>query len=143
MAFEENNLLFGSDPTERIVAIELGDTGTIKIYRRDRDGSITSEIESFHPFVWCDSDVTDLNNGAEKLTGELRYGWRVSVNSWKELIALRNGLKSAGRDFFALTDQDPDQQLLRLSRVAQGNFADFDAAAPEMYTTHAFSGLNV
>src|SRR6185369_15865284 len=27
-----------------------------------------------------------------------------TVDSWKELIALRNGLKNAGRDFFALTD---------------------------------------
>ncbi|MEY2490818.1 MAG: hypothetical protein QOC70_2760 [Verrucomicrobiota bacterium] len=104
MAFEENTLLFGSDPTPRIVAIELGDTGTVKVYRREKDGSTTTDIEPFHPFVWCDSDVTDLNIDAEKLAGDLRYGWRVSVNSWKELIALRNGLKSAGRSFFALSD---------------------------------------
>ncbi len=104
MAFEENTLLFGSDPTPRIVAIELGDTGTVKVYRREKDGSTTADIEPFHPFVWCDSDVTDLNIEAEKLAGDLRYGWRISVNSWKELIALRNGLKSAGRSFFALSD---------------------------------------
>ena len=104
MAFEENTLLFGSDPTTRIVAIELGDTGTVKVYRREKDGSTTTDIEPFHPFVWCDSDVTDLNIDAEKLAGDLRYGWRVSVNSWKELIALRNGLKAAGRSFFALSD---------------------------------------
>jgi len=104
MAFEENTLLFGSDPTLRIVAIELGDTGTVKVYRREKDGSTTADVEPFHPFVWCDSDVTDLNIDAEKLEGDLRYGWRVSVNSWKELIALRNGLKSAGRSFFALGD---------------------------------------
>src|SRR5437764_528551 len=104
MAFEENTLLFGSDPTSRIVAIELGDTGTVKVYRREKGGSITTDIEPFHPFLWCDSDVTDLNIDAEKLQGDLRYGWRVSVNSWKELIALRNGLKSAGRSFFALSD---------------------------------------
>ena len=104
MAFEENTLLFGFDPTPRIVAIELGDTGTVKVYRREGDGSIACDIEEFHPFVWCDSDVTDLNIGAEKLAGDLRYGWRISVNSWKELIALRNGLKSAGRGFFALSD---------------------------------------
>jgi DNA polymerase I len=104
MAFEENNLLFGSDPTPRIVAIELGDTGTVKVYRREKDGSTTADIEPFHPFVWCDSDVTDLNIDAEKLAGDLRYGWRITVNSWKELIALRNGLKAAGRSFFALSD---------------------------------------
>jgi len=104
VAFEENKLLFGSDPTQRIVAIELGDTGTVKVYRREKDGSTTADIEAFHPFVWCDSDVTDINIGAEKLAGDLRYGWRISVDSWKELIALRNGLKSAGRSFFALSD---------------------------------------
>jgi len=104
MAFEKNKLLFGSDPTTRIVAIELGDTGTVKVYRREKDGSTTTDIEPFHPFVWCDSDVTDLNIDAEKLAGDLRYGWRFGVNSWKELIALRNGLKAAGRSFFALSD---------------------------------------
>src|SRR5438046_1135007 len=104
MAFEENTLLFGSDPTQRIVAIELGETGTVKVYRREKDGSTIAETEPFRPFVWCDSDVTDLNIDAEKLEGDLRYGWRISVDSWKELIALRNGLKNAGRSFFALSD---------------------------------------
>src|SRR5947208_2124705 len=104
MEFEENTLLFGSDATPRIVAIELGETGTVKVYRREKDGSIATEIEPFPPFAWCDSDVTDLNIDAEKLAGDLRFGWRISVNSWKELIALRNGLKSAGRSFFALSD---------------------------------------
>ncbi|MEY2549450.1 MAG: hypothetical protein QOD64_2032, partial [Verrucomicrobiota bacterium] len=104
MAFEENELLFGSDPTQRIVAIELGETGTVKVYRREEDGSTASDIEPFHPFVWCDSDVTDLSIDAEKLAGDLRFGWRISVNSWKELTALRNGLKNAGRSFFALSD---------------------------------------
>src|SRR6476469_820348 len=104
MAFEENQLLFGSDPTPRIVAIELGETGTVKVYRREKDGTIATDIEPFHPFVWCDSDVTDLNIEAEKLAGDLRFGWRITVDSWKELIALRNGLKSAGRSFFALSD---------------------------------------
>jgi DNA polymerase elongation subunit (family B) len=63
-----------------------------------------AEVEPFHPFVWADSDVADLGIEAEKLEGDLKYGWRVTVDSWKELIALRNGLKSAGRAFFAFTD---------------------------------------
>src|SRR6195256_2408381 len=104
MSFEENILLFGADPTARIVAIELGETGTVKVYRREKDGSTIAEVEPFHPFVWADSDVVDLGVDAEKLEGDLRYGWRVTVDSWKELIALRNGLKNAGRDYFALSD---------------------------------------
>ena len=104
MEFEKNTLLFGTDPTPCIVAIELGETGTVKVYRREADGSTVADVEPFHPFVWCDSDVVDLGIESEKLQSNLKYGWLVTVDSWKELIALRNGLKNAGRDFFAFTD---------------------------------------
>jgi DNA polymerase elongation subunit (family B) len=104
MDFEKNTILFGADPTPRIVAIELGETGTVNVHRREKDGSTTTDVEPFHPFVWADSDVVDLGIEAEKLKGDLKFGWLITVDSWKELIALRNGLKNAGRDFFALTD---------------------------------------
>src|SRR5882672_4003358 len=104
MEFEKNTMLFGVDPTARIVAIELGETGTVKVHRREKDGSTSTDVEPFHPFVWADSDVVDLGIEAEKLQGDLKYGWLITVDSWKELITLRNGLKSAGRDFFAFTD---------------------------------------
>ena len=97
-------MLFGADSTPRIVAIELGEAGTVKVYRREKDGSTIADVEPFHPFVWCDSDIVDLGIEAEKLAGDLKYGWRVTVDSWKELITLRNGLKKAGRNFFAFTD---------------------------------------
>src|SRR5881398_3315811 len=104
MEFEKNTMLFGTDPMPRIVAIELGETGTVKVYRRGKGGSTVVDVEPFHPFVWCDSDVLDLGIEAEKLEGDLKYGWRITVDSWKELIALRNGLKKANRDYFAFTD---------------------------------------
>ena len=104
MEFEKNTLLFGADPAPRIIAIELGETGTVKVYRRENDGSTVTDVEPFHPFVWCDSDVGDLGIESEKLESTLKYGWLVTVDSWKDLITLRNGLKKAGRDFFAFTD---------------------------------------
>src|SRR3954447_6335046 len=105
MAFEENTMLFGADPTERIVAIEMGDTGTVRVYRREKDGSTVVDAEPFHPFVWADADVADLGmENAEKLSGDLKFNWLITVDSWKELIALRNGLKRAGRTFFAFSD---------------------------------------
>src|SRR5215831_12023568 len=104
MEFEKNEILFGSDPTPRIVAIELGETGTVKVHRREKDGTTATDVEPFHPFVWADSDVVDLNLEAEKLTGDLKYNWMVTVDSWKELIALRNALKNSGRTYFAFTD---------------------------------------
>jgi DNA polymerase I len=104
MEFEKNTMLFGADSTPGIVAIALGETGTVNVYRRDKDGSTVADVEPFHPFVWCDSDVVDLGIDAEKVEGDLKYGWVVAVDSWKELIALRNGLKKANRDFFAFSD---------------------------------------
>jgi DNA polymerase, archaea type len=104
MDFEKNTMLFGADSTPGIVTIALGQTGTVNVYRRKKDGSTVVDVEPFHPFVWCDSDVVDLGIEAEKLDGALKYGWLVTVDSWKELVALRNGLKKAGRDFFAFSD---------------------------------------
>src|SRR5437868_4424790 len=105
MAFEDNELLFGADKTSRIVAIELGETGMVRVYCREKNGSTTVDVEPFHPFVWTDGDITDLGvEYAQKLAGDLSYNWLVTVDSWKELIALRNGLKKAGRNFFALSD---------------------------------------
>src|SRR6266571_3738976 len=97
-------MLFGADSAPGIVAIALGGTGTVNVYRREKDGSTVSDVEPFHPFAWCDSDVVDLGIETEKFEGDLKYGWLVTVDSWKELIDLRNGLKKAGRDFFAFSD---------------------------------------
>ena len=113
MEFEKNEVLFGADQTPRIVGIELGETGTVKVYRREKNGSTISDVEAFHPFVWADSDVVDLGIEAEKLKGDLNFDWIITVDSWKELIALRNGLKNAGRDFFAFSD--PVQHYLTAS----------------------------
>src|ERR1700757_2314097 len=105
MAFEENSLLFGADKSPRIVAIELGETGTVRVYRREKDGSTAVDVEPLHPFVWTDGDITDLGlETAQELAGDLRYNWLVTVYSWRKLIALRNGLKKAGRSFFAVSD---------------------------------------
>src|SRR6476646_6253368 len=104
MEFEKNTLLVGADLTPRIVAVALGESGTVRVHRRETDGSTVTDVEPFHPFVWADSDVVDLGIETEKLRGDLKYGWLITVDSWKELIALRNGLKNAGRDFFAFTD---------------------------------------
>ena len=129
MQFEKNTMLFGVDPTPRIVAIELGETGTVKVYRREPDGSTMADVEPFHPFVWADADVVDLGIESEKLRGDLKFGWRVTVDSWKELIAFRNGLKSAGRAFFGLTD--PVQHYLTATGRTLFKDLPFDQLKPD------------
>src|SRR5262249_9134117 len=156
MALEDNKLLFGSDPTPRIVAIELGETGTVKVYRRGENGETTCDLEEFHPFVWADGDVADLGlTNAEKLKGDLKYNWLVTTESWKELIALRNGLKKAGRTFFALSDpvqhylihtgrtlfkQLPFEELKRMQiELLSFSGGDLDAAVDDHLTSIAVS----
>ena len=156
MAFQDNQLLFGADPATRIVAIELGETGTVKVYRRQKEGTTACDVEGFHPFVWADGDVADLGlTNAEKLGGDAKYNWLVTTDSWKELIALRNGLKNAGRNFFALSDpiqhyltqtgrtlfkQLPFEELKRM-QIEVLSFAggDFEAAADDHITSIAVS----
>ena len=113
MEFEKNTMLFGADPMTRIVAVEMGETGTVRVHRREKNGATVTDVEPLHPFVWATSDVADLGIEADKLGGDLAYGWLVTVDSWKELIALRNGLKNSGRAFFAFTD--PVQHYLTAS----------------------------
>src|SRR5256886_3741198 len=127
MEFAKNTMLFGVDPMPRIVAIELGETGTVKVHRREKDGSTSTDVEPFHPFVWADSDVVDLGIEAEKLKGDLKFGRLIAVDSWKELIALRNGLKNAGRDFFAFTD--PVQHYL--TATGRTPFTDLPFREPQ------------
>ncbi len=134
----------------------MGDTGTVKVYRREKDSATSCEIEEFHPFVWADGDVADLGlTNAEKLAGDAKYNWLVTTDSWKELIALRNGLKNAGRNFFALSDpvqhylthtgrtlfkQLPFEELKRM-QIEVLSFAggDLEAAADDHITSIAVS----
>jgi DNA polymerase elongation subunit (family B) len=156
MSFEQNTMLFGFDPTARIVAIELGDTGTVKVYRREKEGRTVCDIEDFHPFVWADENVADLGlTNAEKLAGELKYDWVVTTDSWKELIALRNGLKKTGRNFFSLSDpvqhyltctgrtlfkQLPFEELKRMQiEVLSSRGGHLDAATNDHITSIAVS----
>jgi len=93
--FEKNTMLFGADPTPRIVAIELGETGTVKVYRREKMDRPWPRSSRFIPSFGPTRTLSILHR-SRKLAGDLKYGWRVTVDSWKELIALRNGLKTPG-----------------------------------------------
>lgn len=57
VAFHQNRLLFGYDPTPGIVAVELGSPGTVKVWRRQEDRLLVEE-EPFHPLAWV--TTTDL-----------------------------------------------------------------------------------
>jgi DNA polymerase elongation subunit (family B) len=49
--FAENQILFGRDDTPALVSAELTGDSEITVYRRACD-KVTTETESFHPFLW-------------------------------------------------------------------------------------------
>jgi len=110
MAFEENKVLFGHDPEERIVAVAPEGAAAMRLYSRGTDGVVGSRVEEFRPFLWADSEIADERLETGGLSGELVFGYLAVCEDWRHFTNLRNGLKNTGIKHFALGD--PVQQYL-------------------------------
>lgn len=64
LSFYENQVLFGHDPTPRLVAFELEGEDKVRIFRREEEGGISSELQPFTPFALLASQ--DLLKGWKK-----------------------------------------------------------------------------
>lgn len=124
MGFEENKVLFGHDPEERIVAVAIDENGAARLYSRQADGSPASRAEAFRPFLWADSEIADERLSTNRLKGELDFGFVAECADWGHFTALRNGLKNTGIKFFALND--PVQQYLLQSGKTLFKGMEFD-----------------
>jgi hypothetical protein len=60
-AFQQNVVLFGHDPTPRLVAFELEGENRVRVFVRGEDGRTTSDLRMFRPFLLAAS--TDLLAG--------------------------------------------------------------------------------
>ncbi len=82
---DQQNLLYGQDSTERIVAVERAGRDRIRIFRRIADGRITSEFNALRPWLI----VTDPGAAAlaghgtpDRLAGDLPLRHRFVFSSW-------------------------------------------------------------
>jgi len=86
-ALESNDILFGSDPTERIVAVEPVDGSKMRLFMR-RKGGVESRDEIFHPFMIIEDEaLLDNFNGSwqtEGLSGANEYRHLVFFENWSE-----------------------------------------------------------
>ena len=156
MAFEDNQLLFGSDPTPRIVAIELGRHRHGKGLSAGKGWQHRMRHRGISSFRLVRFRCRRSRNGKCRETCRRPEVWlAISANSWKELIALRNGLKNAGRNFFALSDpvqhylthtgrtlfkQLPFEELKRLQlEVLSFSGGDSDLADASLPSDHIMS----
>ncbi len=82
MNFEENPVLFGADPTARIVSVELAGENEIHVYRRPADGAADarSRRASFQPFLWLAGEQEGIES--EPLAGGLTYDQLVRCAGW-------------------------------------------------------------
>ena len=110
MQFEENKVLFGPDPAERIVSVELSGENEVTVYRRPAAGAATvAETASFAPFVWVAGEQEGF--ASEALAGGLPYDQLIHCAGWGDFNGVRNTLRERpGVRHFALTD--PVQQYL-------------------------------
>ena len=53
LSIHENEVLFGSDNTPGIVAVEQKDDSRVEIFRRIK-GELVREAEEFRPFIWIE-----------------------------------------------------------------------------------------
>jgi DNA polymerase elongation subunit (family B) len=112
-----DDLLYGRDPTDRIVAVEPAGRDRVRLYRRLPDDRIVAETAPFHPWLVLTAppDWTDLAEAvsARELAGPHPYRWLVRCASWSVFQELRSRLRTADLPFFALSS--PVEQYLLLS----------------------------
>jgi DNA polymerase I len=108
-----NRYLYGTDPTERIVAVERSGPDRVRVYRRV-DGQVAEERASFRPWLlmtdepaWADlaSDIRTT-----RLDGNADYCWFVECRNWNVYQDVRNRLRDASAD--PLVFNSPIQQYL-------------------------------
>jgi len=76
LALESSDILFGADPTERIVAVEPVGGSRMRLFIRERDG-VESRDEPFHPFILLEDEglLTGFKGSSqiEPLSGSNEY----------------------------------------------------------------------
>ncbi len=108
-----NRYLYGSDPTERIVAIERSGPDRVRVYRRVA-GSIVEERATFRPWLLMTEEPawTDIANDlrTSHLGGEAEYCWFVECRNWNVFQDVRSRLRDVGGE--PLLFNSPIQQYL-------------------------------
>ena len=136
-AFQQNVVLFGHDPSPRLVAFELEGEDRVRVFARGEDGRTTSDLRVFRPFLLAAS--TDLLAGwgggyeVEPLEGDGLYRFLILFHGWSDALKAKAHLqKSVGRmqtapDAPFLFIGDPIQQYLM--RSGQSQFRDLSFGA--------------
>lgn len=113
--FSENELLFGWDKTENIVAVECDGNEGVIVFLRTPDGKTKQTTDRFKPFIFFtdDSLIKKIKPNAEiiRLEGNRTFRYIVFLNSWKEADSFHKTLKKKT----GFSSQSPDAPFYFIS----------------------------
>jgi DNA polymerase I len=112
-----DSLLYGGDPTPRIVAVETSGPTTMRLYRRAETNRLETETAPFTPWLILPHkpDWPQLPGRweAARLHGDAYYCWLVRLRDWPTFQAARELLEGAQHDWLGF--RSPVEQYLALS----------------------------
>jgi len=96
LPFLKNQVLFGRDPTPRLLAFELEDEDKIRVFRKE-DGGVVSEVFPFTPFLLLKDDtlLKGFKGDAQiqPLKGSGFYRFLALFPSWSQVVSAKNYLQ--------------------------------------------------
>lgn len=96
-------LLYGTDSTPRIVAVETAGPQGMRVYQRDANDRLSSTTEIFTPWLLLDHEPEwprlRGQYDAERLAGDAHYCWLIRFRGWSAFLAARDLLDNADRSW--------------------------------------------
>jgi DNA polymerase, archaea type len=115
-----DELLYGTDQTPRIVAVEPQGSDRMLIYQRGVDGAVTSSPDAFRPWLLAARSEPwgALRSRPEviELAGEHTYRYLVTFPTWQMFGEATRAAKDASERFFDITSP-VDQYLVSSGRT--------------------------
>ncbi len=110
-------LLYGTDPLPRIVAVETAGPSKMRLYQRTSADEIESSLEPFEPWLILDQEPEwprlREQYRTERLHGEAHFCWLVIFRTWSAFLTARTLLEEAGIEWAGF--RAPVEQYLAFS----------------------------
>lgn len=149
LELEANEVLFGADPTEGIVAVELAGGGNMRLFIR-REAGLQTQDEPFTPFLLLETrELLDNFEGSfriEQLVSSNFFRFLALFEEWRDCLKARDFLRQTtgqsptSRQAPYLFISDPVQQFLLLTgkTLFKGlGYQDIHRLAVDIETTTA------
>jgi DNA polymerase elongation subunit (family B) len=102
----DNSLIFGKNPTERIVSLE-SNNDCMELFIQDENGEVISKEIPNRFWLVCNEDL----GGFKRLKGESHYKWGKQFTNKRDLYAFKNHYIQ--KDIFVIYDNKESSMVLK------------------------------